>query len=325
MSGSHHDGGSHSGSHHSGGGGGFSGGSGGFGGGHYSGGGFGSVDGEDGNYVSFEEFIQTVVLYVTIVLSFVGIGLANKIIGYNMLSMALVCASFIIYLVFTFDKCDYSSLQRLKNFPRPGNCRPVYNRVSPEGLEDDIKTDGQSWYSKKKFFIDFDERETKEENIKTVYDALLTWPGILKLTKWHFFFFSLAWALIALFFYEMIIPIFEHATMSDEAFNFIDDLIFYLPSVIALLSAITYIIVEKVRTNLLHKLCVKIVDNNISMKKIKKDEKTIETIKKTKWYFNQCPNCATESTGAVCLNCGSSLEILEDALSYDESARHKVI
>ena len=41
---------------------------------------------------------------------------------------------------------------------------------------------------------------------------------------------SLSFFVSSFFFYELVIPIFEQATMTDQAFAFIDEFVFYFPA-----------------------------------------------------------------------------------------------
>ena len=107
--------------------------------------------------------------------------------------------------------------------------------------------------------------------------------------------------------------------MTDEAFAFMDDFIFYLPSILTLLCAVTGLIMVKVKDKLLYKCAYRIVHDNIAAEERMKTESIIASKLSSKWYYNRCPNCGAEASKAlrICTHCGASLEVksFEDGIS----------
>ena len=98
--------------------------------------------------------------------------------------------------------------------------------------------------------------------------------------------------------------------MSDEAFMFMDYLIFYLPAGLSVISAITAIILHSFRDKVLYECANRaVMDNNAMMLRMK-TEGFIEIKLSEKWYYNVCPNCGAVPAYnlTTCDRCGSSLE-----------------
>ena len=120
-----------------------------------------------------------------------------------------------------------------------------------------------TWAGKydKSYLISFYNSQYGDINAKSVYEAMKRTPRIIWIRP-------KTWALIAVglftlnfFFYETFIPYFETATMSDEAFAFFDEFIFYLPSVLALACPILSIIFVKIRDKVLYQCAYRICSN----------------------------------------------------------------
>ena len=99
--------------------------------------------------------------------------------------------------------------------------------------------------------------------------------------------------------------------MTDIAFKFIDELVFYLPSILTVLCSIATIIITKAKDRILYKCAERIVNDNTSAEEREKTESFITSELSKKWYHNFCPNCGAPASHALrsCSSCGSSLEV----------------
>ena len=143
-------------------------------------------------------------------------------------------------------------------------------------------------------------------------------PGIIWMNLFVWAGAVIAFIISHIFCYELIIPYFERAVMSDQAFAFIDALTFYLPSILVLLCGAACFFIVRVRDNILHKCAIRIVKDNEAVEERKEAEDYIAGQLGKKWYYNNCPNCGAhaEETQSACTVCGSSLEVLSFNDSY---------
>ena len=112
--------------------------------------------------------------------------------------------------------------------------------------------------------------------------------------------------------------------MSDSAFIFFDNLIFFLPSCLALLFSILSIIFIFVKDKLLYECAVRIVEDKKAKEEAKMSEQSIASRLSLKWYYNICPNCGANAdrSKSTCQNCGSSLEVI--SMNKGIGAIHKI-
>ena len=113
--------------------------------------------------------------------------------------------------------------------------------------------------------------------------------------------------------------------MTDEAFAFIDDFVFYFPAGLTLLCAILCFAMVKVRDSLLHKCAVRIVeDNNAAYEKMKTENYIAQALS-SKWYYNNCPNCGADAKKdtRICTHCGTSLEV-KNIATEQVSSVHRI-
>ena len=173
----------------------------------------------------------------------------------------------------------------------------------------------KTWVGKtdKSYRISFAGMEQGKKNCAEVLETMKRTPRIVWMRPATWFVISAVILFVNFFFYESIIPIFENMIMSDFAFAFLDELTFYLPSVLALGCSILSLVFVKVRDNILYECAVRLASE------IQTEEKTAETeafIKNEigkKWYHNICPNCGARATASLkhCVSCGSSLEVMD--------------
>ena len=340
ASGSFHGGGFHSGGHHSGGGGfggGFGGGgfhssgggfhssgggfhsSGGYHGGHHSSGGS-YFNGDDEYYVDNDQYVFQTMFYmgaaavvgVVIVVGFLGmLILQGDIPGLNFVNLGIFCASLVIYImalketgrtsdIYAFDYIDLNRVGgrvwKAKGY------RPA-----------DAKGDKRTWASKKtcQYSISFFDREFGVENANKVYEAKKRTPKIVWMKTKVWGTLMLISFIANFFFYEVVIDVFENMIMTDIAFFFIDEVVFYFMSVLSLLFSIAALVCINARDRILHECALRIVEDNMAFEERNKTEQFIHSQLSKKWYYNRCPNCGAQVSNAItcCLSCGTSLEV----------------
>ena len=300
ASGGFHGGSSHSGSFHSsGGGGGFH--SSGGGGGGYSSGGWDSYGDDDGD--SRGHFIILVVLVVGFIIVKVCSG---EIPGLNLANFFVFVASgFILY----FGINEYERTAAIKAIKKNGPYK-TYGRIwSKEQLKK--VTDGKSWYGDgRSYEIHLYDHDFGDENAKKVYELIKRTPKIVWISPYKLLVCEIISFLVNFVFYEMVIPVFENAVMTDLAFAFVDFLVFFFPSTVCLILSIYSLIVAKIKDKLLYECAVRIVNDNKATVKRADTEGQISSVLSRIWYYNNCPNCGAKATekDKVCSHCGSSLE-----------------
>ena len=310
-----HGGGFHSGGHH-GGFGGFHGGGyhGGFhSGGHYYGGGY------RGNNESDELFAYR--FYSSLIV--LGIGLFGFLVtscyngnapGFDYFSIGLFFISCFFYAS-TFNESGRTAA--LKGLRKGGCSGAVWKGESPYFRVGNYQT----WFDTRatQYCISFYEKNFGYENAKKVRETMDRTPKIIWMNQKLWAAGGIICFVSSFFFYELVIPFFENRIMTDEAFNFVDNAVFYMPSVLALLFSLTGFILVKVRDNLLYKCASRIVHDNIAAEERMKTESIIASKLSKKWYYNRCPNCGAEASKALrnCTHCGASLEVMsfEDGIS----------
>lgn len=337
ATGSFHGGGFHSGGHHSGGGGfhggGFSGGShGGFGGGgfhssggggfhgggHYSSGGSyfnGDSEYYDNNRYVFQTMFYMFVLAIgaaVVVLGFLGmLIIQGDIPGLNFINLGIFCASLVIYFLALKETGRTSDIYAFDYI----DLNRVGGRVwKAKGYRpDDAKGDKRTWASKKtcQYSISFFDREFGVDNANKVYEAKQRSPKIIWMKTKVWGTLMLISFIVNFFFYEAVIDFFENMIMTDIAFFFIDEFVFYFMSVLSLLFSIAALVCINARDKILHEVALRIVEENLAFEERNKTEQFINSQLSKKWFYNTCRNCGAETSQALsyCLSCGSSLEV----------------
>lgn len=302
--GGHHGGGFHSGGHHSGGFGGGFGGGGSFHGGSHSSGGGGSIGGWGGL------FARLGILGIVGTIWFLSMVSQGEVPGLDLLNLGIFAVSVVIFIVALRQYSRTEQVREIKGDPR----NRYFGRIW-KGPNQPLssKTDKNSWYSTydNAFCIALHDKDFGEENVAMVYETVNRTPKIVWMNSFVWLAIGIVSFFSTFFFYELVIPYFENMYMSDEAFEFIDNLVFYLPSLITLLSAISCLVFVKIKDNLLYKCAQRIVNNNLAAGKRNKTEQQISTYLGEKWYHNICPNCGSGPfmTLTACSFCGSSLEV----------------
>ncbi|MCQ2467995.1 MAG: hypothetical protein MJ166_10805 [Clostridia bacterium] len=326
--GGHHGGSFHSGGHH---GGGFRGGGSFHGGGgrsyhrssgtHYHG--SSSYDDDEDDDIVGRLLPLAFVCLIVIVRAFAFIG---ELGCFDIWNTIMIIAALIIFFVVAKSNGKYSAVNNLRYKELPTFCDTIYKHPNTFFNKINEVADGSSWYDDHYFHIEFYSRHFKEDNIKNVSAEIRKWPIVLKIKQSFWPIFAMIWFCVNFFFYEATIGTFEHRIMSDAAFNFIDNLLYYLPAIMILLSSIAMLVIQIIRGRLLRQICIKIVDENRTKKIVEDTNEEIYGIQKSTWYHNECPNCSALASekDTRCHSCGTSLKIL----NYDQVSalnRHQVL
>lgn len=312
ASGGFHGGSSHSGGFHSSGGGGFHGGGfsgGGFSGGshyssggHYSGGGSGGGDG--GGLILLFGWGPLLIMF------YASCG-AEVYLGLNYLNILIFWISGILFYI---AGKQYERTAVIEDVKRDCNHRIlgyVWHGSLPSFLKN---TDQKTWAGEYcDYKIVFYDKEYGEHNARMVGELIQRTPKIIWAPYQIWVVIGILSFIVTLFFYEAVIPFFENAIMSDVAFEFFDNLVFYFPSIICGLSAITSLVIVAIKDSLLYECAVRIVHDNMAAQKKIRTETQIANKMSEKWYYNICPNCGANGgyTNRFCHSCGSSLEVNE--------------
>ena len=318
ASGGFHDSGSHSGSFHSSGGGSsFSGGSSGGGGG---GGSYGSYDGDPGDAVVLFAYLAAAVIGG--IITFLMKVAHNEIPGLNLINLAmfLVSSGFLIKSISEYHRTK--ALAFFKEYGPGKNLTYIWKGDSVSKIE----TDSKSWYGYNKcYFIAFYDMEFGDENAEKAYETMKSTPKIIWVSPFVWLVLSIICLVSTFFFYESVIPFFEHAIMTDFAFAFVDHLVFYFPAILCLLFAVGSFVLTKVKDNFLYECAVRVVkDNKAAAEKLEK-ENAISAKLSNKWYYNICPNCGAYPSQVLkhCDHCGASLEV-DSFENGTQSPVHKI-
>lgn len=315
ASGGHFGGGFHSGGFHSGGfggGGGFSGGGfsgGGFSGGGFSGGGRHYFGGDDDD--PYEPYVYFIFIGGAIICFLFYQVILGNIPGINVVNLIIFIAAACLFIPSHKQSDRTDALKDILKY------KHSESYIKSEIYTGDRIGSKLTWAGKecKSYWISFYEKPYGENNVQEVYETMKRTPRIVWVRPKTWSKICIAIFVVNFFFYESVIPFFERAYMSDEAFNFFDHLIFYLPSILALLCPVLSLIFVKVRDNILYECALRIAEDIAAKEKRKVTESLIDSKLSKKWYYKVCPNCGAPATGALkhCLSCGSSLEVLESA------------
>ena len=318
ASGGFHDSGSHSGSFHSSGGGSsFSGGSSGGGGG---GGSYGSYDGDPGDAVVLFAYLAAAVIGG--IITFLMKVAHNEIPGLNLINLAMFLVSSVFLIKSISEYHRTKALAFFKEYGPGKNLTYIWKGDSVSKIE----TDSKSWYGYNKcYFIAFYDMEFGDENAEKAYETMKSTPKIIWVSPTVWLVLSIVCLVSTFFFYESIIPFFEHAIMTDFAFAFVDHLVFYFPAILCLLFAVGSFVLTKVKDNFLYECAVRVVkDNKAAAEKLEK-ENAISAKLSNKWYYNICPNCGAYPSQVLkhCDHCGASLEV-DSFENGTQSSVHKI-
>lgn len=336
-----HGGGFHTGGFHSGGGGfrgGFSGGGfrggggshGGFsGGGGYHGGGSrhsggsffrggGRYGGDDGEYES-EVFglmigvaLISIIFVIAIICFLVKLIAEGEVPGLNFVNLGIFCVSGFIHVIALIPYERTSDLKGIETADLNRFGGRVWNAKGsrPSGA----KGNKYTWVSKtdNRYCISFFDKGYGPANAEKVRETILRTPRVIWMNPFRWLLFSGICCVVNLFFYEMVIPVFENMIMTDFAFAFIDVFVFYFMSVLSLLLSVANLVTVRLKDKILHECALRIVEDNFANEERMETEELIDSMLSGKWYYNYCPNCGAPASRALksCSSCGTSLEVL---------------
>ncbi len=237
--------------------------------------------------------------------------------GFNYLNAGIfVLATILFLLAFTSDG-NTAAIKNFKGKKMPYGSPNIYKACSGSRPED-ARGIGSTWISMKGnyYAISFFENKYRDSNIKQVYDTVQRSPSIIWMSSKVWVLTAFASLLASPFFYRLANPVFGQAAETDIAALVMDRLVFYFPSVLALLCAVACLVFRKTRHKLLYACAKRIVENNYAADMRVKTYGMIENAMSRKWFYNECPNCGNTASKNVtaCEFCGSPLEIV----SYNE-------
>ena len=299
-----HDRSTHTGSFHS---------SGGGGGSHSSsgGGGYSSYDSGGGGGGGSIMWIWVVVY--TAAYCAMHIDEMESLSGMHIVTLVMVIAVFFLFSNAMQDRKRFAAIRRLRNKYAEADQLGVWSAE----YSDNRNGSDETWYdhSSKKYSILFTEEEYGVENVKAVIKTVKRTPGIIWVSPAVWFVLSLICAISNIFFYELVIPFFERAYMTDAAFAFFDVMVLILPSVLALTFAVLNKIFVKTKDKILYECAVRIITERRAKENKERTERGIDRKLSSKWYYNNCPNCGAKADHHLktCQNCGSSLEVVTAA------------
>ena len=303
--GGHHGGGHHSGGHH---GGGFHGGgySGGYHGGYYGGGSGGRDHYSNSDAISDLIIRSSFMVFLILVYSVAQVA-NGDIQGLNLINLAVFITSGIIFIVALKQFGRTSALNTIKKSFKPSG--KVWKGARNVERIGDLYT----WAGKyeKNYCISFTDKDFGVENARKVKEMMGRTPGIIWMNPFVWLIIGVVSCFNTFWFCEIVIPHFENATMTDEAFAFMDEFVFYFPSIVTLISAVCCLVFVIVKDNLLYKCAIRIAEDNRAVEERLNTEEFISSALSEKWYHNFCPNCgaAANMTIRSCSYCGASLEV----------------
>lgn len=229
--------------------------------------------------------------------------------GVNIYNLLLFCAGYVLLGISMKDYGRTSALMSIRRGKLPKYTGEVRNGRYVSGA----LCDGRSWAveNNKHYLISVFDSDFGTDNAEKLYDTMKRTPGILWMNLFVWPAAGIFFTLSHVFFYELIIPIFEKRIMTDQAFAFVDALTFYLPSILVLLSGAACFIIVRIRDSIISKCAIRIVKDNLAAEEKREAEDFIAAQLGKKWYYNTCPNCGAEAkeTQSACTVCGSSLEV----------------
>ena len=162
------------------------------------------------------------------------------------------------------------------------------------------------------FEITFWEKKYGESNEKAVFDTVLRTPHIVWINPLVWIIGFIFGLVINPFFYRLVIPIFEHMQMSNSAFTFADEMVFYFPTIISLAFGILYFVTVIAKRRLLYHCVARQAMYIESQNKQAQTQADIDEELSSRKYLSTCPNCGAANTESLyyCSVCGSSLEII---------------
>ena len=236
----------------------------------------------------------------------------DNIPGFDYLTTIMFVFTTVIFIIALKQKRDFTDLKYFRSKKKiPYFSGNIYysDGIRPK-FSIGSKTTWASLYTKE-FAISFFDNDTKEQNIKEVHETVHRVPRIVWWSAKVWLISAFVCFFGSFIFYEAVIPNFENMVMTDEAFAFIDNFIFYLPASLALLCSVACLVLRIIQNNLLHECAKRLAKDNQAAEERRNTIGAIESVISKKWYYNVCPNCgsAPAATFKSCPYCGTSLEV----------------
>lgn len=259
-----------------------------------------------GRPLGFMDIFQLLIFFCIFLIEAVYGGLIP---GYNIANFVLFLIAFIIFVPSMKERKRFTAIRQIiKNKPLSS-----HQSVWSSDYSDHRVGDEHTWYGRfdKNYSISFYDEEHGEDNKKACRETVKRTSRIIWLSPVTWLTFAIISAVCNFFFYELVIPVFERARLTDQAFFFFDFLIEFLPSMLAITFAVLSLVFIKVKDGLLYKCAVRIVADNQAKDHKKLIERNIDRKLSKKWYYNNCPNCGALADYALksCKHCGTSLEV----------------
>ena len=244
---------------------------------------------------------------------FIGIILFEQFLDqipfYQIIMFVIFFFAFILFIPGMKEKNRFAAISEIRKKSVTYSRGSVWSANYTEKREGDEYT----WYGKydKNYSISFFDEEYGRANLMIVKETVRRTPGIIWVKTSTWLVCAIVCAVCNLFFYKLVITVFERSDMTDSAFGLIDFLSYFLPAFLALVFGIFSIIFVRIRDSLLYRCAVRAVADNRAQEKRTRIERNIDRKLSNKWYYNNCPNCGANASFFLrnCSHCGTSLEV----------------
>lgn len=266
--------------------------------------------------------IDVLGLLVTILV--IGVALYNRYPIVYPVAFELVVLGIIMCLNETYNPIGkMEGVEKFKNefsrevyffYNHSGSHKALPNKQHPI-------VDGKSWCSEKYYYLYF---KDDEEVIKKIYYFLHTQPFIIFIEPYMLLFFAIGFAILGIFSYAFVIPLFENMVMSDEAFSIVDALVFLFPFMLTFACGLICKLSNLIFHRRMRTLCEGIIKEKKARRAIELHKQKINKRQENTWYYNTCPSCGivNDDRATACSNCGVSLRITDE--EFDVTNAHQV-
>ena len=259
------------------------------------------------------------VTIVILMLSLVVISFFMQFQGFNLLSISIFLVTTFVYLIAFSDDGNTSELKQFRTKEVPNGSGTIY-RAWGGMRSPNAYGVGRSWASRRGYYyaISFSEKEFYASNIKQVHETVQRTPSIVWMNSMIWIFISILCLILNFVLYPLVYHYYDRAD--------IREFIFYLPSVMALISSIACLVFRKTRHRILHACAMRVVEDNYATKVRLDTIEVIEDAMSSKWFYDRCPNCGSIAPKDVtaCQFCGSSLEVLSES-GMDPDTVHRLL
>ena len=236
--------------------------------------------------------------------------LKRAVTGYNIITSIIFFVALLLFVPGFVDRKRFSALRRLKKKKSDSFSGTVW-RIRE--YSDTRVGDDTTWYGKKEkdYCISFYDKEYGSKNASAVRATMARTSRIIWVSTETWMILAGICAVLNLFLYELVVPLFRRSNMAIKARDFFEVLFFILPSVLALLFAVLNYVYIRIKDKLLYECAVRAVNDNKAEEQKQRIERNIDRNLSKKWYYNNCPNCGAEVSYSLksCSHCGTSLEV----------------